>query len=87
MIERLADFLLALKSREESRIALESHERHFDGDGLPDFKSVALKIEAMPLRLTSAIDLEAVIQHIADFDLVGHGNLCFVKDGLAAEIA
>ena len=53
----------------------------------PDFESVALKIEAMPLRLTTLSILKRLSKHIANFDLEGHGNLCFVKDGLTAEIA
>ena len=87
MIERLADFLFALEARKEGRIAFEPHERHFHGDGLARFRIGRLEDRGHAAAADDAVDLEAVVQHIADFDLEGHGNLCFVKDGLTAEIA
>ena len=36
MVERLADLLLALEAGVERRVALELHQRHFDGHNLAE---------------------------------------------------
>ena len=50
----------------------------------PVFWSMALKIDAMPLRLTSSVILEPVVQRLADIHFVTHGLGNLAVDGQSA---
>ncbi len=68
MIELLADFLLAMEAVEEDRVALHLRVRDLDGDlAVRCARSVARKMEAMPLRATSAFDA-VVIELVAGME-------------------
>ena len=58
MVEAAPDFLLALKARVEDHVAFELNVGNLDGDGLAaDRVSIALKIDAMPLRAITSVNL------------------------------
>ena len=84
MPQRLADRLFALKTGEEGRIALELHEGDLDRHGLAALQVLRLEDRRHAAAADQVGDAEAIVQHLADFDFIAHGQLALLIDRLSA---